>query len=233
MNAVQPLPSLDEADDAELLRSTPFLESDSPEVMRFAERVVGDAGDPVEKGVRLFYAVRDEIRYDPYRIPSAEEGYRASTVLRDQTAFCIPKANLLAAAARAVGIPSAVGFADVRNHLTTEKLRETMGSDLFVYHGFTALKLDGKWLKATPAFNLELCERFDVRPLEFDGRSDSLLHPFDSRNRKHMEYVKDRGCFADFPFVEVMDAFKAHYPALFTSNRQAGGRFEDEKPLTS
>ena len=220
-------------DDAELLRPTPFLQSDHPEVIRFARETTEGATDPVEQAVRLYYAVRDGIRYDPYHIPRDEEGYRAATVLREQAAVCIPKANLLAAAARALAIPSAVGFADVKNHLTTEKLRRTMGSDLFVYNGFTALKLEGRWIKATPAFNLSLCEKFDLRPLEFDGSSDAQQHPFDNRNRRHMEYVKDRGCFGDFPFGEVMAAFKTHYPGFSDSGAAPGGRFEDEKPLTS
>ena len=30
-----------------------------------------------------------------------------------------------------------------------------MGTDLFVYHGYAELFLDGKWVKATPAFNVE------------------------------------------------------------------------------
>ena len=163
------------SDGAALLQPTPFIESAAPEVVRFARETVSDATDDVERGVMLYYAVRDEIRYDPYRITLSEDCFRATTVLRDRAAFCIPKAILLAAAARAVGIPSALGFADVKNHLTTRKLREAMGSDVFVYHGYTVLKLGGKWVKATPAFNLSLCQRFGVRPLEFDGKSDALL----------------------------------------------------------
>lgn len=229
---VQAIADLERAGEAELLAPSPFFQNDTPEVIRFAERAVAGATDPVERGVRLFYAVRDEIRYDPYRIPLDAEGYRATTVLRDQAAFCIPKANLLAGAARAVGIPAAVGFADVKNHLCTEKLRKAMGTDLFIYHGYTVLKLGGKWLKATPAFNLSLCEKFEVLPLEFDGHGDALLHPFDTHNRKHMEYVRDRGCFAEFPCDEILTAFQAEYPAFFEAVRAMQGRFEDEKPLT-
>ena len=65
-----------------------------------------------------------------------------------------------------------------------------MGTDLFVYHGYTDLCLDGKWVKATPAFNLALCTRFRVKPLEFDGRDDSIFHPFDEDDRRHMEYLR-------------------------------------------
>jgi transglutaminase-like putative cysteine protease len=224
---------LDSADEAALLRPTRFIESEAPEVVRFARETVGDARDDVQRGVMLYYAVRDEIRYDPYRIALREECFRATTVLRERAAFCIPKAILLAAAARAVGIPSALGFADVKNHLTTAKLREAIGTDLFIYHGFTLLKLDGRWVKATPAFNMSLCERFGVRPLDFDGRSDALLHPFDAQNRRHMEYVNDRGVFADFPFQEVASSFRRFYASYFRADLQDGRAFEEETPLSS
>jgi transglutaminase-like putative cysteine protease len=224
---------LKDADEDALLRPTRFIESAAPEVVRFARQTAGDARDDVERGVMLYYAVRDEIRYDPYRIALNEDCFRATTVLREGAAFCIPKAILLAAAARALGIPAALGFADVKNHLTTARLREAMGSDLFIYHGYTVLKLAGRWVKATPAFNLTLCERFGVRPLDFDGRSDALLHPFDTQNRKHMEYVNDRGNFADFPFQEVATSFRTTYARYFDKDLGEGRAFEDESPLNS
>ena len=219
------------SDGAALLQPTPFIESAAPEVVRFARETVSDAKDDVERGVMLYYAVRDEIRYDPYRITLSEDCFRATTVLRERAAFCIPKAILLAAAARAVGIPSALGFADVKNHLTTRKLREAMGRDVFVYHGYTVLKLGGKWVKATPAFNLSLCQRFGVRPLEFDGKSDALLHPYDAQNRRHMEYLNERGLFADFPFKEIATTFRSYYAGYFDGNLKSGDKFEDEPPL--
>lgn len=201
--------------DARYLQPTRFLDSDSPRVRSFAARAVAGAASDLEKSVALYYAVRDGIRYDPYAVRTDPAEYQASTVAALSAAFCIQKAILLGAAARAIGVPSRLGFADVRNHLTSAKLRSTMGSDLFVYHGFTELHLEGKWVKATPAFNLELCRRFGVRPLEFDGRSDSIFHEFDAENRRHMEYVRERGSFAEFPFEEVMIAFRQEYPALF------------------
>ncbi len=224
---------LEGADDPALLRPTRFIESTAPEVVRFARQTVGDAADDVERGVMLYYAVRDEFRYDPYRITLTEDCFRATTVLREGAAFCIPKAVLLAAAARAVGIPSALGFADVKNHLTTAKLRDAIGTDLFIFHGYTLLKLAGCWVKATPAFNLTLCERFGIKPLEFDGRSDALLHPFDAQNRKHMEYVNDRGVYADFPFQEVVSSFRRAYARYFGKELRDGRAFEEETPLTS
>ena len=198
------------------LRPTWFIDSDALNVRELAERSVEGAKTDLEKGVALYYAIRDGVRYDPYLMSHERNDYRASVIAALPAAYCIQKAILLAAVARAVGVPSRVGFGDVKNHLTTPKLRAMMGSDLFIYHGFTELYLEGKWVKATPAFNLSLCERFGVLPLEFDGRHDSVFHEFDRENRRHMEYVRQRGSFAEFPYDEVMAAFRKEYPTVFS-----------------
>jgi len=217
----------------DFLSPTAFMDCGHPAVLAFARGAVArlalNAGD-TERAVALYYRVRDGIRYDPYSIKMTPEGYRASTVATEGAAFCIPKAILLAAAARALNIPAAVGLADVRNHLTTPKLRALMGSDVFIHHGYTVLHLDGKWVKATPAFNIELCERFGVGPLEFDGKSDSLMQPYDTKQQRHMEYLKDHGWFADFPFERVMTDFQRTYPRLMAP-RTEGARFEEETPV--
>jgi hypothetical protein len=105
-----------------------------------------------------------------------------------------------------------VGFADVRNHLSTERMRQVMQTDVFHWHGYTDILIDGAWRKATPAFNLELCERFDLLPLEFDGKADSLYHPFDRHGQRHMEYVAQRGSFDDVPLERMIADFAHLYP---------------------
>jgi transglutaminase-like putative cysteine protease len=198
----------------EYLRPTYFLDSDSPAVQRFAADAIRDAQEPRRRAARLFHAVRDNIRYDPYAVSSDPERYRASATAQAGSAFCIPKAVLLAAASRAAGIPSRLGFSDVRNHFSSTRLHALLGTDLFVFHGYAELLLDGRWLKATPAFNRELCERFGVAPLEFDGTADALFQPFDSQGRRHMEYVRDRGTASDLPLAEILRAFRETYPNL-------------------
>jgi transglutaminase-like putative cysteine protease len=195
------------------LRPTDFIDCDDPAVARFAAEAA-PPGDPRERAVALYYAVRDGFRYDPYRVDLRPEGMRASTVLTNGYGFCIPKAVLLAAAARCLGIPSRLGFGDVVNHVSTERLRKLMTTDLFVYHGYTELYLDEKWVKATPAFNRSLCERFNVAPLEFDGLQDALLQQFDRSGNRYMEYVNDRGTRADLPLDEIRAAFEHYYPNL-------------------
>jgi transglutaminase-like putative cysteine protease len=194
-----------------------FINSSHPDVVAFMQKHLRGS-DGIERAVSLYYAVRDGIRYNPFLNFSDPEVFRASSVLAAGQGFCVGKAALLAAAARAADIPARVGFADVKNHLTTARLAETMGSDLFIYHGYTELHLEGQWVKATPAFNLELCQRFRVKPLEFNGRSDSILHAFDEDDRRHMEYLRDRGCFADVPVSEIQDAFRETYPKLYQFN---------------
>jgi transglutaminase-like putative cysteine protease len=190
---------------------TPLVDSDHPDVRAFAERHARGA-TPREQAVSLYYAVRDGFRYDPYRIDLSEQGMCASSVLALGYGWCVTKAALLAAAARAAGIPARMGFADVRNHLSTQRMRETMETDIFTWHGYADLWLDGHWVKATPAFNLALCDRFGLHPLDFDGREDSIYHPFDKSGARHMEYLEDRGRFGDVPLDQLVADFRVRYP---------------------
>jgi transglutaminase-like putative cysteine protease len=193
------------------LAPTPLVDSDHPAVRAFAGRHARGA-NAIERAVALYYAVRDGFRYDPYRLQFDPDGMRASGVLALGYGWCVTKAALLAAAARAVGIPARLGFADVRNHLSTERMRATMGTDEFIWHGYTELWLDGAWRKATPAFNVELCERFGLLPLEFDGVADSIYHPFDLAGQRHMEYLRERGSFVEMPLAQIVADFRVTYP---------------------
>jgi transglutaminase-like putative cysteine protease len=205
-----------------------FINSDDRGVQAFAEKSTAGASNPLSRAVKLYYAVRDEIFYDPYYSGEDRAYFRASDCLRVKRGFCIPKAALLAASARFVGIPARVGFADVRNHLATKRLLELVGSDLFIWHSYTELYLEGRWVKATPAFNLSLCQRFGVHPLEFDGHHDSLFHEFDQGGRRHMEYVRDRGTYPDVPYDEIIADFKKYYPRLVALSPAGRGDFATE-----
>ena len=199
---------------SEYLTPGRFVDSDHPAVIAFSREYSKGKGER-EKAVSLYYAVRDRIRYNPFQNFTLDNTYRASVCVEQGSGWCVPKAALLAACARAAGIPARVGYADVRNHITTPELTAKMGTDLFVFHGYTDLLLDGTWVKATPAFNLSLCTRFRVKPLEFDGISDSLFHPFDEDDRRHMEYLRERGSYADVPADEIRRVFSETYPKYF------------------
>lgn len=194
----------------ETLQPTTFIDSDHPAVRAFATEHAHGANER-ERAVALVYAVRDGFRYDPYRIDLSPVGMKASTVLANGYGWCVPKATLLAAVCRAAGIPARLGFADVRNHLSTERMRQTMQTDLFIWHGYAELWLEGAWRKATPAFNLGLCQKFGLLPLDFDGVHDSIYHPFDAAGNRHMEYVNDRGTFDDLPLARIVADFHRVY----------------------
>lgn len=209
------------------LAPTAFIDSASEAISGFVAEHAGTGSDR-ERAIRLYLAVRDTIRYDPYSFRLEPARYVASDCLAAGAAFCVPKAILLAAVARAAGIPARLGFANVRNHLTSPRLAALMGSDLFRWHGYTSLHIDGKWVKATPAFNLALCQRFGVSPLEFDGREDSVFQPFDQSGRRHMEYVDIIGEFDDFPYDRFAADMKLYYPALLATHEGAGGHDKTE-----
>jgi transglutaminase-like putative cysteine protease len=191
-----------------------FIDSGSPNVIAFARSAAAGAGSELGGVLRLYQAVRDGIVYDPYVDMADPANYRASGVLAAGRGFCIGKAALFAACARALGVPARVGYADVRNHLTSPRLYERIKTDLFVWHSYADLHLTGRWVKATPAFNLSLCGRLGLKPLEFDGRHDSLFHPFDRSGRRHMEYLNDRGTFHDVPFEAIQTDFRVAYRSL-------------------
>ena len=172
--------------------------------------------------MRLYSTIRDTVIYDPYLNFADPANYRASSVLAAGRAFCIGKATLLAACARVIGVPARVGFADVRNHLTSQRLYDIIKTDTFMWHSYTELYMDGRWVKATPAFDRALCERAGIKPLEFDGETDSLFQPFDQAGRRHMEYLKDRGAFADVPFEAIKADFIKYYPSLMSGHGLAG-----------
>jgi transglutaminase-like putative cysteine protease len=201
------------------LASTALIDSDHPQVQAFA-RTHTQGADDRERAVALNLAVRDLIRYDPYKIDLSPQGMRASTALAQGHGWCVPKAALLAAVCRAAGIPARLGYADVRNHLSTERLRQTMQTDVFIWHGYADLWLNGRWVKATPAFNIELCQKFGLLPLDFDGHSDSIYHPFDQAGNRHMEYVQQRGTFDDMPLDRITADFKEVYGAWMAGHAQ-------------
>lgn len=194
------------------LAATPIIDADSKIIIDYAMSAIGDTEySPVTKAIKLYYAVRDAIWYDPYIPFYRPEHYQASRVLKNGRAFCIGKAGLLCAMGRVCGVPSRVGFADVRNHLATRQLLDYLGSDIFAFHGFTEFYLQGRWVKATPAFNKELCRKARVTPLEFNGKEDSIFQPYNEEKKMFMEYVKNHGTFADIPVDRILESWKAVY----------------------
>ena len=218
-----------EENPATYLQPTDFIDSDSPVVAAYARQAINGATTKEEKAIRLYTTVRDGIQYDPYRIDFTRHDFRASTIIGKGYGYCVAKAIVLTAAGRWAGIPSRLHFADVRNHLTTERLKKLINTDVFFFHGYTEFLLGGRWIKVTPTFNSTLCARFRVKPLDFDGEHDAIFHPYDMEGRRHMEYVKDHGLFTDVPYEKIIEVFKTHYGVFFQKEKPvAAGAFDRE-----
>ena len=195
----------------EYLQPTYFINSDSKIIINQARKIVQNEKENKEKAIKLFYWVRDEIRYDPYTFSALKRDYKATKILERGKGWCVQKAILLTALGRAAGIPSRLHFADIRNHQITPKLKKEMGTDLFIFHGYNEFFLNNKWVKATCAFNKELGEKFNHKTVEFDGETDAILPEFTLDGKKHIEYIKDRGVTADLPLKKIFEVFTNIY----------------------
>jgi len=195
----------------EYLRPTPAIDCDSASIKRKAEDLTKGQYEARDKARSLFYFVRDEIKYRPHIVSDLLEDYRASKILHTGEGWCVQKAVLLAALARAAGIPARLHLADIRNYLVSDRLKELMGTNLFVYHGYDELYIEGKWVKATPAFDLKMCQDNRIVPVEFDGKSDAIFHSHNVDGELHIEYVEDHGCYQDLPLDEILTAFAQVY----------------------
>jgi transglutaminase-like putative cysteine protease len=199
------------------LHPTYFIDFDAPAVEKVAKKIVqgNDTGDKVGIAIKLFYFVRDTI---PYRIlwglPTRKYLKASETIARGY-GFCIPKAVLLVALARANCIPSRLHFADIINHLASDNLQKAMGSKLFVFHGYAELFVDNAWHKVNPAFDLALSDDKGYFPVDFDGTHDAVFQKTDKLGNPHFEYVRDRGTYTDVPFKEIVDAWIETYGNVF------------------
>jgi transglutaminase-like putative cysteine protease len=196
------------------LKSAEFVNADHPDVQQFAMDVTFGANNDVEKIKYLYYAVRDGFRYDPYRLHFSKEDMKASSLLKRDYGYCVEKSCLFAAACRVIGIPARLGFANVRNHIGTAKLEAILNTDILVFHGYAEIYLHDKWIKVTPVFNKELCEKLNVKPLEFNPNDDSIFQEYNENGGRFMEYLHQYGHFADIPYELFMDELLKHYPHL-------------------
>lgn len=224
--------------DLNLLRQpTEFLDYESETVREFVAKALPDQTGmtETEKAIALYYAVRDGIRYEVYGADLSRTGLKASSIIEAGFGFCVHKSIVYAAAVRSVGVPSRIVYGDVRNHLASERLRQLVGGDIFRYHSLTSVHLDGNWVKATPVFNKLLCRLYKIAPLDFDGRTDSLYHPYDDLGRRHMEFLQMHGDFDDVPYEQVVGGIRQAHPLLFASSSKttAGSLADEAEPVTT
>ncbi len=216
------------------LAVTEFLDWDNQVVREFTEKAIGTERDPVQQAVKLFYTIRDKIRYDVYGVDMTRRGLKASSIIENRAGFCIHKSIVFAAAARSLGIPSKLVFSDVKNHISTPALKALVGGDVFHYHAYAVVLLEQKWVKATPVFNSMLCRLFGIEPLEFDGLQDATLQPYDKDGNQCLEFIEYHGTFDDFPYTKCISELKRHHPQLFLdSGKTARGNLTREIKLVN
>lgn len=201
------------------LQSTDTIDSDSGIIKSKATALTRECKSKFEKSRELFYFTRDTIRYNPY---ASIQPLKASYVLQKGDGFCVQKAVVLVALARAAGIPARLGFVDIRNHRLDPDWQKIFRTDVIVFHGFTELQIDGKWLKATPAFDLRMCEENGFIPVEFDGLQPSMLHSHDKSGKPHIDYLDDRGIYDDVPVEEIVQTVTAAYGIEFLQCWESG-----------
>ena len=194
------------------LKPTAFFDYEDESVKQLFDQLT--QSEPLALCQEIYLLVRDKFPYNPYMVKDGANSFKASYCAEMGEGYCIPKASLMIALCRKGGIPARLGLADVRNHLSTPKLDALLQSDVFSMHGYVEVLLNERWVKATPAFNNSLCEKYAIHPLEFDGQSDSIFHAYTKDGNKHMEYLNDYGTFDDVPVDFIFQKFRYHYPHL-------------------
>jgi len=198
----------------EYLSPGEFINSNHPDVIEFTIQATEEATGVRDKVIALYYAVRDQFRYDPYTLDLSREAVKASSIVNRDYGYCVEKSCLFAAGARVLGIPSRMGFSNVRNHIGTAELEKILKTDVLVFHGYAEISINDSWIKVTPVFNETLCHKLNVAPLDFDGSTDAFFQQYDQEGGRFMEYLHDYGTFSDVPYNMFIDQLQLHYPHL-------------------
>jgi len=196
------------------LSATYYYDYEHPNIQEIIQPFLTDVLTPKEKAVQLYLKIRDGWRYNAGYISFKKENYKASHIVQKKDGHCIDKSIMLVTCLRGVGIPARIHLAKVKNHIAVERLIEKFGTNELTPHGMVNMLLDGEWLKASPAFNAELCAKCNVAPLDFDGTQDSIFQEYNNEGKEFMEYLEDYGHFEDFPFDFVTQNLLEHYPKL-------------------
>jgi transglutaminase-like putative cysteine protease len=190
------------------LKCTEFIDCDNKLIKDKAYKVTEGLQTDREKAVALYYLVRDEVKHNAYAPLYDLDRYKASKILEAGNGVCQQKAILLVALARAVGIPARIGLVDIRDHLISDTFREMIGGvNILPLHGYAELYIDGRWIHASPAYDIETCRRKRFVPVEFDGVHDAKDSPYDLDGKPHVEHLKYHGPYDDFPWDEILNYY--------------------------
>lgn len=199
-------------DENAYLNSTQYIDFEDKKIQEIIRFLVSEDSREVNNIINIFNFVRDEIKYTiNMALYTTQDDFKASVTLERKKGFCVPKAVLLTTFLRAAGFPSRLHFADIINYRSPEYLQELMGSNLFYFHGYSEVFLNDRWIKLTPTFNKDLCEKHAYPLCEFSGSNDATFPSKDLNNSPFIEYINDRGTYADLPFIEMMRVFQKYY----------------------
>jgi len=195
-------------------KSTYYFNYEDPIIQDLIAEFKDDSLTEVEKAWALYLKIRDGWRYNAYDISFNTETLKASNIAQKDHGHCIDKSILYISGLRALSIPANLHLAKVKNHIAVDRLIAKLGTNELTPHGMVDVFLNGKWVKATPAFNKELCEKTGVEPLEFDGEHDSIFQSFNDAGAEFMEYLEDYGSFEDVPIEFIEKNMRENYPKL-------------------
>ena len=176
------------------------------------QKAIEGCNSDKERLKQWYLYVRDNWIYDPYTLYLTKEKYRASDIVTRKSGHCIDKSILFISGLRALNIPSSIHLAKVKNHISAERIIEKIGTDELSPHGYAGVYFEGKWTKASPIFDSNLCQYLNVYTLEYDGTEDSIFQEFNKEGAQFMEYLEDYGEYADVPFENIKEILAREYP---------------------
>lgn len=205
--------------------STDVIEGDHRVVAQRAQGLTKGLASDRERATALFDAVRDEVAYDFAPRLQTRADWRASTTLERGSGFCQQKAVLLAALARAVDIPAAIGFQRIVDHkLIDTRYEHLLPGGLITFHGFNWLWLDGAWHAADATLDAGLCARRGYRLTELWPQESARLPLTDLAGEPHFDIQLEIGPFADLPesLSTLISKLHAGWDALREVARRTG-----------
>ena len=191
------------------LRCTEIIDCDTESVREKAIETTKGLKTDKKKAIALYYFVRDKIKHNAYTPLYDPSRYKASSTLEAGHGMCQNKAILLVALARAVGIPARLGLVDVEDYQLSEKFKQMIGGvNVMPLHGFAELYIDGRWVHASPAYDLATCQKKGFIPVEFDGVNDAKDSEYTKAGKLHMKHIKYHGPYEDLPLDEIYSYYR-------------------------
>ena len=196
------------------LSETETIDFGNETIQQWKSDQIGSERNEIKIAEKIFYFMRDEIRY-AFRVPNNPDEFRASSILRARLGFCTQKAILFCALARACSIPAGIYFFDIIDHSLPDKFEQLLRTRTMYRHGVPTLFLNGKWIKLDATLDSTLLKKNDLTSVEFSHERDCLMSEFARNGKRHINYVAQYGLYADVSFDLVFHWFSLYYEHLF------------------